>query len=420
MTSTANEALVGCDSPNGSCSFEDVNENFTPSMTSKRHQTELVDLDPTESDLVDIQKDFVLSYPTRCTPLRTTLRTSHCSSGSVSRLRQPSLTLPPSPLLQTLGFGTGVTVFLLPRSPNAKSYRSPWALKKYNRVYKNRALTNARLRHEAEVLRTLVHPNIVGFRAAWDTPEGDAALALQAAGIALMVLIEERAKAHRGPFETVDCVAAMSQLGNGLTYLHGQRVLHGDIKSSNVLVQQLDSNSSGQLEQLSCCQLRLCDLGTALHLDEELIMLTGQHYTGTAAWMAWEALDGDSTTNVSDRTDMFALGMTLYELLALCVPHSDKFPEEWPDELGPVDEDVYLDAYYSALGHRPNLPECMDAAQWATPIALFLALTEDVPAQRPSATQLVTLLQPQQLLCCDRTSDASPVPLVKQLALNDL
>lgn len=66
------------------------------------------------------------------------------------------LKIPPSPLLKILGYGTGVQVFCLDRSPKFGEYRSPWAVKKIAKNFSNHSNTKSyqsRLREEAEILR---------------------------------------------------------------------------------------------------------------------------------------------------------------------------------------------------------------------------------------------------------------------------
>lgn len=73
--------------------------------------------------------------------------------------------IPGSPLMKKLGFGTGVAVYLMNGSVNkSKTSSSPWAIKK---CLKNRTdeTYSQRLAAEADILRSLNHPNIVGFRA---------------------------------------------------------------------------------------------------------------------------------------------------------------------------------------------------------------------------------------------------------------
>src|SRR6185436_20321970 len=97
------------------------------------------------------------------------------------------------------------------------------------------------------------------------------------------------------------------QAADALAYAHGQRVLHRDVKPSNLL---LDRQGT----------LWLTDFGLAKDDGDDLTR-TGD-IVGTIRYMAPERFAG-----VSDpRTDVYALGVTLYELLTLraAFPESDR------------------------------------------------------------------------------------------------
>lgn len=68
------------------------------------------------------------------------------------------LRIPPSPFMKNLGYGTGVNVYKLERSPKCGEIRSPWAVKRISqRTRKNEhaSLFNARIHEEANILRYL-------------------------------------------------------------------------------------------------------------------------------------------------------------------------------------------------------------------------------------------------------------------------
>jgi serine/threonine protein kinase len=88
------------------------------------------------------------------------------------------------------------------------------------------------------------------------------------------------------------------QAAEALAYAHGQHVLHRDVKPSNLL---LDCQGT----------LWLTDFGLAKD-DSEDLTRTGD-IVGTIRYMAPERFQGIS----DERTDIYALGVTLYEMLAL-------------------------------------------------------------------------------------------------------
>ncbi len=81
-----------------------------------------------------------------------------------------------------------------------------------------------------------------------------------------------------------------------MAYLHGQRVIHGDLKGANVLV-------SAEVRIL------LCDFGLAKMVDTNTS--TSRAGLGTLRWQAPELLGGASKTF---QTDVYAFGLTIYEV----------------------------------------------------------------------------------------------------------
>lgn len=212
------------------------------------------------------------------------------------------LRIPPSPCLKKIGYGTGnfvfktiilhlkneffpgVAVYELQRSPAFNQFRSPWAIKKLIKRKNENGPIQTRLKNEAEVLRKLVHPNIVGFRAFLQGDDGKSLLAMEECNSCLGDLIEDRNDNEAGPFSAKLISKVASDVAHALAYLHNTVfLLHCDLKSYNVLIQ-------GQFD--TC---KLCDFGVCLpltkngELDKESAPCA--EYEGTQAWSAPEILD---------------------------------------------------------------------------------------------------------------------------------
>ncbi len=89
------------------------------------------------------------------------------------------------------------------------------------------------------------------------------------------------------------------QVGDALAYAHGQGVLHRDVKPSNLL---LDAKGN----------VWVTDFGLAKAADGEDLTHTGD-IVGTLRYMAPECFNGKGDV----RSDVYSLGLTLYELLTL-------------------------------------------------------------------------------------------------------
>ena len=88
------------------------------------------------------------------------------------------------------------------------------------------------------------------------------------------------------------------QAADALRYAHGRGTLHRDIKPANLL---LDCNGA----------IWLADFGIASRKDP--LSESGEHFGGTLPYLAPEQLDG----RADERSDIYALGITLYELCTL-------------------------------------------------------------------------------------------------------
>jgi tetratricopeptide (TPR) repeat protein len=118
-----------------------------------------------------------------------------------------------------------------------------------------------------------------------------------------------------GGREWIDTVAKlMAEVADGLHYAHGRGVIHRDIKPANLML-----SKEGHL-----C---VTDFGLARVLQEPGITVTGS-FLGTPAYMSPEQIAA-GRIKVDHRTDVYSLGVVLYEMLTLQRP----FPGESREEI---------------------------------------------------------------------------------------
>jgi serine/threonine protein kinase len=118
-----------------------------------------------------------------------------------------------------------------------------------------------------------------------------------------------------GGREWIDTVAKlMAEVADGLHYAHGRGVIHRDIKPANLML-----SKEGHL-----C---VTDFGLARVLQEPGITVTGS-FLGTPAYMSPEQISA-GRIKVDHRTDVYSLGVVLYEMLTLQRP----FPGESREEI---------------------------------------------------------------------------------------
>jgi serine/threonine-protein kinase len=102
------------------------------------------------------------------------------------------------------------------------------------------------------------------------------------------------------------------RLSLALAHAHGQAIVHRDIKPENVMIRRNDG------------VLKLMDFGIAQIIDNQKLTLTGQ-LIGSPAYMAPELISGKP---LDARTDLFSLGILLYQLATGELPFSGRNPHE--------------------------------------------------------------------------------------------
>lgn len=293
----------------------------------------------------------------------------------------------------------GVKVLLYERSPKASGQvRSPWAIKKITKRVGQEPEPDVveRIEKEAKILKHLDHPNIIGFRGFKRDPDGTRILAIEKGDMSLLDIIEELREEEvenmeeKGPLRADNILKVVGSIAKALHYLHTEKhLLHGDIKAANILIH-------GNFDEV-----KLCDFGVTLELNKDLKKKNDDdYYIGTGPWSAQEAIDDGEITH---KTDIFALGCVIYEMLALESPHINKLSTETEfSKLAESTDDVfgafeYDDSEFeAALGTRPELPRDLEkftGKGYEKVLSLFFACTEEDPDQRPDAKTILEILE---------------------------
>jgi serine/threonine protein kinase len=208
-------------------------------------------------------------------------------------------------------------VFRAPGTPGAGS-PEPVALK----VLRPQAMVRPGVRElfqrEASALGQLSHPNVVGFQELFEH-EGCLVLAIEyvdgdtlEAIVARHVARARLAGAHGLPgMPLLRAWYYFQQLLGALAAIHALRIVHRDVKPSNVLVRR-----DGLV--------KLGDFGIVRFADAPLSTATRELAPGTGEYMSPEQVLSEP---VDARTDLYSAAIVLYEMLTGRTPFSGGRPE---------------------------------------------------------------------------------------------
>lgn len=205
---------------------------------------------------------------------------------------------------------------------------------------------------EARVLRTFSHPNVVSV---FDLIEHDHLLGI------VMEHVDGPSLAHymmkwrgRVPFEEVRQIFA--SVLEAMDEAHRQGIIHRDLKPDNVLVARGSSGESSP---------KIVDFGIARILEGTTYTVSGA-LLGTCRYMSPEQVKGDKMAD--HRSDIYSLGVTLYELATGRPPFADD------NHFALMMAHVHTEPMFPSA-HRPEVPRPLE-------ILLLQSLAKD-PSERP-------------------------------------
>jgi dienelactone hydrolase len=155
-----------------------------------------------------------------------------------------------------------------------------------------------RLLHEAQAASTLDHPNICTIYEIEETPEGRLFVA--------MAYYEGRTLRDRlvgEPLTVHEALTIVTHVARGVAAAHDAGIVHRDIKPANIML-----TTRGEV--------KLLDFGVAKLAGQTVLTRTGTTL-GTVAYMAPEQVTGGVA---DERSDVWAVGVVLYEMLARTLP----------------------------------------------------------------------------------------------------
>jgi serine/threonine protein kinase len=169
----------------------------------------------------------------------------------------------------------------------------------------NNESEKVRFIREAQAAAVLNHPNIATV---YEIDEADGQIFIAMEYLEGKTL-KERIEAK--PFRLTEAIDIAVQVAQGIHVAHEKDIVHRDIKTSNIMVTEKG-------------QAKVMDFGLA-KLKKESLVLTKQGTTlGTIAYMSPEQARAET---VDRRTDIWSLGIVLYEMIAGRLPFRGEFEQ---------------------------------------------------------------------------------------------
>jgi serine/threonine protein kinase/tetratricopeptide (TPR) repeat protein len=163
-----------------------------------------------------------------------------------------------------------------------------------------------RFRSEMEILGRLNHPGIAHLHEGGIDEHGQSYFAME-----LVDGVRLTTYADTAGLSTTERVGLFLRVCDALCHAHDRGIVHRDLKPANILV-----TANGDP--------KILDFGIARTIDGETLgatLATGEGcFVGTVPYMSPEQASGHNDA-VDQRTDVYALGCVLFELLAGTVPH---------------------------------------------------------------------------------------------------
>ncbi|HVO68718.1 MAG TPA: protein kinase [Aggregatilineaceae bacterium] len=173
----------------------------------------------------------------------------------------------------------------------------------------------ARFRSEAQSVASMRHPNIVqvyDFDVADDQPYIVMEL-LEGPSLADTIGVLHRTDQRLSPETIARLITAVAA---ALDYAHSRGVIHRDVKPSNVLLRREGGVVEPKVPLPDDVQPVLTDFGVARMANATIRTASGS-IVGTPAYMSPEQVTG---VNIDARSDIYSLGVMLYEMLSGRLP----------------------------------------------------------------------------------------------------
>ena len=236
----------------------------------------------------------------------------------------------------------------------------------------------ARFLQEAKLLSRLSHPSLVKLLDCGSLPDGALYLQMEyLQGQPLPGYVRD----HGGTLSTTEVITFGRQTASALACIHREGVLHRDLKPSNLFVVADPEAPGGQ-------RVKVLDFGIAKLRGTATTSAAGAatpstqsgQILGTPRYMSPEQCEG--TSELDDRSDVYSLGLILYELLSGESPYLvPREPMGW----------LFAHVQKRPRAIQQAVPE-LGHSSGATLAALIMQMLDKLAAQRPSMAEVEATL----------------------------
>lgn len=230
-----------------------------------------------------------------------------------------------------------------------------------------------RLEREATAMGKLQHPAIATMYDFGMTDEGQPYIVME-------LMRGENLKQYlkqKGRLEAEDALAIFLQISEAMAYAHAMGLMHRDLKPENIMFAE-DQKELEQADTLVTparkAAIKVLDFGIARHTEESLMLTRTGQIVGSASYMSPEQCSGKKP--VDTRTDIYSLGVIMYEMLTGSLPYkgetfletiylkTTELPAPFPENLEnpPGLENLVLKCLMVQPEDRPQSMEEVNAA----------------------------------------------------------
>lgn len=155
------------------------------------------------------------------------------------------------------------------------------------------------IKKEADILKVLVHPNIIRFRDIYMDKKAKLCIVMDYADAGDLANKIEKANDYFAEQEVLDM---FTQICLAIKHIHDRKIVHRDLKCQNIFLNKMG-------------MIKLGDFGISKILNHTNDMMTS--FVGTWYYISPEIVKGN---HYSFKTDIWSLGVILYEICCLKLP----------------------------------------------------------------------------------------------------